>query len=283
MNVAANKLVENLGSLPPIPHIATQVLRLTSDPDCSVGELQRVISSDQALAAQILKIANSAMFGSMRAIRTLPQAIITLGLNTLKSSVIASIAKDMYMKSSMGFYKIIIWEHSLYSALAGGAIAKIYGLPKYDEVFLGTLMHDLGKSVIYFKYPDRYEKIINLFYNGEVLDSSQAEMDAFGFDHAMVGEALLEAWNLPKTLSQCVRWHHSPAKAEPENAALVSYVSLGNLFALEMGKGIKRPQRSDAAKKEALEQLGITEAEVDSQADAIHDQIELDKALITGF
>jgi len=283
MSDSATKLVEDLGNLPPIPHIADQVLKLTSDPDCSVNELQKVISVDQALAAQILKIANSAMFGAMKEVHTLPQAIATLGFNYVKSAVIASIAKDLYMKSPMGFYKVIIWEHSLISALAGGALAKILLFPSYDEVFLGGLLHDIGKSVLDLKYPIQYEKIIRSYYVGEISDCSQAEVDAFGCDHSMVAEALLYSWNLPNDLAQCVRWHHNPANAEPEYVALASYVSLGNIFALEMGKGIQKPSSFDAAKKNALALAGIPEETLALQAVAVFDCIEKDIGLITGF
>jgi len=278
-----NKLVEDLGTLPPIPHIADQVLKLTSDHDCPVSELQKVISADHALAAQILKVANSAMFGSMKEIRTLPQAITTLGLKNLKSAVIASIAKDLYMKSSMGFYKVIIWEHSLIAALAGGAIAKILRFPLYEEVFLGGLLHDIGKSVLDIKHPARYEKITKAYYSGEIPDCSNAELDAFGCDHSMVAEALLQSWNLPSAISECVRWHHNPAEAKPEHATLTSYVSLGNIFALEMGKGIKRPHSFDAAKKTAMDLAGIPEETLAQEAEAVFDCIEKDIALITGF
>ena len=282
MSITPNMLVADLGSLPPISHVATQILRLTSDPDCSVSELQRVIGSDQAIAAQILKIANSATFGMMREVRTLSQAIMTLGLNTVKSVVVASSAKDLYMRATTPF-QMAIWEHSLVSALAGRAIAKIFRFPAYDEVFLGGLMHDIGKSVIFIKYPDVYGKILKSVNDGQLDDSLQAEIDAFGFDHAMVGEALSEAWNLPRTFSQCVRWHHNPGGAEPENIVLASYVALGNLFALEVGKGIGKPQSLVTPKADALEHTGITEEALAAQREVVLDYLELDRVLITGF
>jgi HD-like signal output (HDOD) protein len=283
MSVSASKLVEDLGSLPPIPHVADQVLKLTSDHDCSINELQKLISSDQALAAQILKVANSASFGSMREVCTLPQAIATLGLKNVKSAAIASMAKDLYMKSTMGFYKVIIWEHSLVSALAGGAIAKILRFHLHDEVFLGGLLHDIGKSVLSLKYPAQYGKIIKSYFTGGISDCSQAELDEFGCDHSMVAESLLLSWNFPSTLVQCVRWHHSPADAKPECVALASYVSMGNIFALEMGKGIQKPRSFDAAKKTAMALAGIPEEALAMQAEAVFECIENDVALITGF
>jgi len=283
MSSNAKHLVADLGSLPPIPHVADQVLKLTSDPDCSVSELQKVISSDQALAVQILKVANSALFGSMKEIRTLPQAITMLGLNNVKSAVIASIAKDLYMKSSMGFYKVIIWEHSLVAALAAGAIAKILRFQFQDEVFLGGMLHDIGKAVLDLKYPEQYQRITRSYYAGEISDCSPAEMTEFGCDHSMVAEALLQAWNLPDAISQCVRWHHCPSSAKPEFVVLVSYVSLGDIFALEMGKGIQKPHCFDEAKKTAMSLAGIPEETFMLQAEAVLECIENDIAIFTGF
>ena len=283
MSVTTNKLVADLGSLPPIPHIASQVLRLTSDPDCSVPELQRTISSDQALTAQILKIANSAAFGMMRDVRTLSQAIMTLGLNAVKSVVIASSAKDLFIRGSATYYQMAIWEHSLVSALTGRALAKIFRFSGFDEVFLGGLLHDIGKTVMYLKFPDRYIKIIKSVHDGGIPETMQAELDSFGFDHTMVGQALLDSWNLPANLSQCVRWHHSPLNAEADYRPMAAFVALGNSFALEMGKGIGDCRHLEASRTDALGLLGISEETLAAQKEVVLDYLELDKVLIMGF
>ncbi len=73
MPITPQELIANLGDLPPLPQVAAQVLRLAADPDSTTDELQRVIATDQALAAQILKIANSAMFGMVREVRRSPR------------------------------------------------------------------------------------------------------------------------------------------------------------------------------------------------------------------
>jgi HD-like signal output (HDOD) protein len=283
LSVTAKKLVADLGSLPPIPHIAAQVLKLTSDPDCSVSELQRVIGSDQALTAQILKIANSATFGMMREVRTLPQAIMTLGLNAVKSVVVASSAKDLYMHGKPTHFQVAIWEHSLVAALAGRAFGKIFRFPGYDEVFLGGLLHDIGKSVLYFKFPDRFETILQSVHSGKILDSLAEEQECFGFDHTMVGEVLLDAWNLPPTFSQCVRWHHSPKSSDEESLAMTAFVALGNVFAIEAGKGIGGPEGLESAKRDALELAGLTEDSLAARREEVLEFLEQDKVLIKGF
>ena len=276
-------IVRDLGGIPIVSSVANRVIKLASDNECSLKELQQLIESEPSLAAQIMKVANSAMFGSMRTISTLPQAITILGLENVKCAVMASVAKNMYMKSTFAFYKIIYWEHSLVAALASCAMAKIFHFRDPDEVFLATLLHDIGMPVLNFKFPEHYQKIIKAIYNGEMTSALSLELETFGFDHQMVGEALLDSWDFPKSLSQAVRWHHSPGNAEPEHIALTAYTSLGNLFALEMGKGIKKPKRFDDERKVALKHLGIAEMEFDSQIDTVLQHIEADKTLITGF
>src|ERR1035438_4030198 len=85
MPITPQELIANLGDLPPLPQVASQVLRVSADPDASAEDLRKVIAMDQALTSQILKISNSAMFGMVREVTTLTQAIMTLGFSTIKS------------------------------------------------------------------------------------------------------------------------------------------------------------------------------------------------------
>ena len=147
MPITPQELIANLGDLPPLPQVAAQVLRLATDPDSTTDELQRVIATDQALTAQILKIANSAMFGMVREVRTLTQAIMTLGFSTIKSVVIASSAKNLYSRGGTGLQERLLWEHALVAALSARAYARGFRSPRMEEAFLGGLMHDIGKSV----------------------------------------------------------------------------------------------------------------------------------------
>ncbi|MCE1229216.1 MAG: HDOD domain-containing protein, partial [Firmicutes bacterium] len=215
MPITPQELITNLGNLPPLPQVATQVLRVAADPDSSTDELQRIIATDQALSVQILKVANSAMFGMMREVTTLTQAIMTLGFSTIKSIVIASSARNLYARGSGGLQERLMWEHALVAALGGRAYARSLRYPRTEEVFLAGLMHDIGKSVIALKYPDRYSTLIRSVYNMEG-DGLAMELDTFGFDHAMVGEVLLRSWNIAPSIEQAARWHHDPLQTSPD-------------------------------------------------------------------
>lgn len=282
MPITPQELIANLGDLPPLPQVAAQVLRIAADPDSTTDELQRVITTDQALASQILKIANSAMFGMMREVKTLTQAIMTLGFSTIKSVVIASSAKNLYSRGSVGFQERLMWEHALTTALAGRAFGKQLRYARSEEVFLAGLMHDIGKSVMGIKFPDRYGAIIRTIYN-EQGDALELELETFGFDHTMVGEALLHSWNLAQSIEQTVRWHHEPAEAPTENRSLTALVALGNQMALDQKIGFGRPEALAHATRQAMEILNLTPETLEGHKESVLSALELDKSLLTEF
>ena len=279
MPITPQELIANLGDLPPLSQVAAQVLRLAADPDSTTQELQRVISTDQALSAQILKIANSAMFGMVREVKTLTQAIMTLGFSTIKSIVIASSAKNLYNRGGAGLQERLLWEHALVTALGARAYAQAFRSPKTEESFLCGLMHDIGKSVMGLKFPERYGGLIRSIYN-EGTDGMEAELDLFGFDHAMVGEALLHSWNLPRSLENSVRWHHDPAHAPAEDQPLTAFVALGNQLALDQSIGIGTPESLQGATQQAVAILNLSPEVHATYRLLALEALEADKGLI---
>jgi putative nucleotidyltransferase with HDIG domain len=282
MPITPQELIANLGDLPPLPQVAAQVLRLAADPDSTMDELQRVVATDQALAAQILKIANSAMFGMVREVRTLTQAIMTLGFTTIKSIAIASSARNLYNRGGTGLQERLLWEHALVTALAARSYARILRSPKVEEAFLGGLMHDIGKMVMSLKFPERYGALVRSVYN-DGADGIEAELELFGFDHAMVGEALIVSWNLSKGLENSVRWHHNPAHSPAEHQDLAAFVALGNLLALEHNTGLGRPESLQEATGQALEVLSLTPEALEAHRLTVLAALESDKNLIQEF
>jgi putative nucleotidyltransferase with HDIG domain len=222
------------------------------------------------------------MFGMMREVKTLSQAIMTLGFSTIKSVVIASSAKNLYSRGSAGLQERLMWEHALATAMMGRAYGKLLRFPRTEEIFLAGLMHDIGKSVMGIKFPDRYGAMIRTVYNDQG-DSLEMELDVFGFDHTMVGEALLRSWNLSQSLEQTVRWHHEPLEAPLENRPLTALVALGNQMALNQKIGIGRPESLALPTRQALEILNLSPEQLEGHHEAILQALELDKSLLTEF
>jgi putative nucleotidyltransferase with HDIG domain len=282
MPMTPQEVIRNLGDLPPLPQVATRAIQISADSDTSSEELQDLIRTDQALTGQLLRIANSAMFGRMREVATLTEACMTLGFSTARSVVIASSVKNLLTRGPAGFQERILWEHSLVAAITGSAFCRARRFAITEEVFLAGLMHDIGKSVMALKFPEAYGALLRGLHN-QGGDGLSMELDTFGFDHAMVGEALIRSWNLAEGIEAVVRWHHDPVQAPTEHRRLVALVALGNQVAMDLQIGIGSPDALAGATWEAMDILKLDDKIYQEDRAIALEALERDKVLITDF
>jgi HD-like signal output (HDOD) protein len=132
------------------------------------------------------------------------------------------------------------------------------------------------------KFPERYGQLLRTVYN-EHGNSITLELDTFGFDHAMVGEALIQQWNLAPSLQAATRWHHDPAQATPEHQPLAAIVALANHLALEQKAGIGDPSHLEDASRQAMEILKLGPEALASHKEGILKAIEQDQTMIAEF
>ena len=222
------------------------------------------------------------MFGMVRGVTTLTQAIMTLGFSTTRSVVLASSVKNLFNRGPVGHQERILWEHALVTALTGSALSRLLRVCPAEEVFLAGLLHDIGKSVMALKFPEGYGALLrNLQEQGG--DGLSMELDTFGFDHTLVGEALLRSWNIAEPIEKVVRWHHDPLQAPVETRRLVALVALGNQVALDLQIGIGSPDSLAGATWEAMDILQLDEATYQEHRHSALEALERDQALITDF
>jgi len=282
MPMTQEEVIQNLGDLPPLPQVATRVMRISENLDTSSEELQNLIRTDQALSAPVLRIANSAIFGMRREVTTLTQAILTLGFSTARAVVLASSIKNHFNRGPAGPQTRILWEHALAAAITGSAIGKALRFPAPEEVFLGGLMHDIGKSVMALQFSERYDALLATICDQET-DSLSLELNAFGFDHAMVGEALLRSWKIATGFQAATRWHHDPLQAPPEHRRLVALVALGNKMATDLQADLSASDALAGATWEALDILRLDEGTYQELRTLAMEAFDQDKGLITEF
>jgi putative nucleotidyltransferase with HDIG domain len=250
-----NALISNVKDLPPLPGIVIRAMEMALDPNCSVKELQLLISQDQALSAKILRIVNSAMYALRREVSTVSHAVSVLGLQTV-SSVIMAASVERVFNSAKDLGTKIMSEHSWGAALAARAIAKRVRYENSEEALVCGLMHDVGKPVMLMNLQSRYNEIIGEVYRGNK-NFNQAELLAFGFSHAHVGAMLARKWNFPPQLAEAVGYHHNPLSA-PSHRQLTCIINLGNLFMISMGIGFEKNEDLDLEKQPSAEYLNLT-------------------------
>ncbi|MFO7653878.1 MAG: HDOD domain-containing protein [Candidatus Krumholzibacteriia bacterium] len=223
--------------LPAMPHVASKVLELSSDPSTSAQQIQQVIADDQAMTARILKIANSAMYACSRRVKTLTEAIVMLGFNSIRSLVVTSAARNLYSTGAkrLGLKERLLWEHSVGCGFACKLMVQHRYPQLTEEAFLAGLLHDIGKLVLNLQAPERFDEVVQVVYN-ESRSFADTEREILGFDHAQVGALLVNKWKLPPMLEQIIGDHHEPGRFAPENPLLL-YLDLANHLCKKLGVG----------------------------------------------
>jgi putative nucleotidyltransferase with HDIG domain len=205
--------------LPSPPAVMTKVIHILNDPDFNVRDLSRVITDDPALASKTLSLSRSPRYAQRLQPQTVHQAILVLGLQTLRNIVVATAAKSFISRTNKISERI--WSHSLAAALAGRIVAKRVGFADPEQAFLVGLLHDVGEMVLFNSDPRSFEELVEEAQRAQI-SIAKKEAEHYGFDHTAVGVALLEFWHIDDQVSDAVLHHHeSEANAAGSLAAII--------------------------------------------------------------
>lgn len=244
--------------LPVLPATTQKVLGLMSDPDVSIEKIKRLVSTDPGLTAKILKVANSAFYGSYRNIQNLSQAILRLGLNAVRNIVVATSMKNVYKK--FGLTEKLIWEQMIGSALAASVIARQTRLVDPEDAFIGGLLHDIGKVVLNNEYPDKFAKIMERVYNDQV-SFETAEKEVFEFSQREVGAIVVKKWGFPENLEFLIKFldDQEALSRDRQLMQLASIITLSDRMCQKFGMGWRKAGTSEVSFGNLPEVLGLSE------------------------
>jgi putative nucleotidyltransferase with HDIG domain len=258
------KIVMEAADLPTIPTVAKKVVKALSNPNTNINDLNKIISTDQALSARVLKIANSAMYYCQREIKSLGMAMSRIGFASLKSIVIAVSTKDIY--KTFGEPEKLLWEHSVGASIAAQTVANALGGFKADEIFTGGLMHDIGKTLLNNKDPKKYSQVFQEVHEGGK-SFAEVERAIYDYTHAEVGSLLINKWNLPEILTEVIRIHHDLDSQEtiPQvELRTAAVINLADLICLKLGIGYKQPANGfNVADSASAKILGVDEGRIE--------------------
>lgn len=229
--------------IPSIPQVASRVMTAVSESATSADDLRRIIEIDPSIAARILRIANSSIYGFRREVETLRHAITLLGFRSVESTVLAASLQDVFQNFGLG--EKLLWEHSTLTGVVAGKLSTYVEVDVDRETaFTAGLLHDIGKVALSNVYRKRYAKVMARTYN-EGLSFVEAERQEFGFDHAVLGAHVAETWQLPAALVSAIRHHHQPASSyadhSPEHAQLIAITSVATRVCTKLGLGRRGP------------------------------------------
>lgn len=209
--------------LPSLPDIYYRLVDAINNPMSSLGDVARLIGQDAVLTGQLLRIANSALFGFPSRISSIDQAITVVGMQQLKELSLACHVTHLFP----GIPAHLIdnddfWRHGLAVGLAARAIATHRREANIERYYALGLLHDLGRLIIYIQAPSEAEQILE-HCRGTPLLMEDAEQNLLGTTHGEISGALLRHWKLPDSLWEPVLHHHHPERAvhHPEATAIL--------------------------------------------------------------
>lgn len=230
-------MLSNFEELPTIPEILFQILKILDDPDSGSKELAEVVRLDAPLTARILRLANSPYYSARGDMVDIHRCIGALGYRTIRQvAICVSVATSVVSAAAKAKGKVDyreLWRHSVATGAIAKHLAEMAGHPEPEEVFTAGLLHDLGKFVFEIYSPETYGKVIaSRKVHGLTL--VEAEREAFGFDHAVLGEAFGFSWRFPSMLNRCFGHHHdrlTPGMETDTEAHALALVSLADYLA----------------------------------------------------
>ncbi|MBI4556527.1 MAG: HDOD domain-containing protein [Candidatus Hydrogenedentes bacterium] len=228
------RVVSRAGDLPAIPEVVADVLRLTSDPTTAMAEIGETVQRDPALTAKILRVSNSPYYGMKQYVGTLKLALVILGVREVRNIVLGiSVFSTLQNDRMEHLWVQSLWNHSVTVAALARKLGSHLKLPMHGEDFIGGLLHDIGKMLLWRQLGKSYTEVYRQS-GGASEKLCAAEEAKFGFNHADAAAALARYWNLPETLADALWYHHTTEEAllaKAKDPRLAAIVRIANLAA----------------------------------------------------
>ena len=259
MKSEIRRLVSGVNRLPSIPKVYFEIMEAMQKPDTSIERISEIVSSDPALSAKILQLANSAFFGAGIRETNTTEAVQFLGINIINAIALTSSLFDCLDAEKYREFDVDrMWRHSMDTGALARKIARIEGctIAQQDTALTGGLLHDIGKLLLINNFTINYRKLFQK--NSPIAHQplhvrEQLELLA---NHADVGGYLIGIWGLPQPLVETVFYHHEPSKSKDHSFSPLTAVHVANCL-LEISKD--EPKKTPNFDMEYLTRLGLEE------------------------
>ncbi len=217
MDNAILDLIKRSAAIPSMPQVAARFLEIIQDPDFEYRDVVELLSTDPGMTGEILRLANSPLFGVTRKITSLAQALTLLGLKRIRSLVLGRYIVDNIDKKKpavikMGYY----WRRSLTTAVLANHLAERIDPKLREEAFTAGLLADIGIIILDETLPDRFKPIALEYRPQGRTPLWDLEHETLSVTHGAVSALVLEDWRLPDSVCAAVARHSDPPAKEAD-------------------------------------------------------------------
>jgi len=257
-------------TLAPLPATTVRLAQVLADENSSLDEAAKVISFDQGLAADVLRMSNSTFSASRRRIESVREAVLRIGGSRILEMLISRHIKGPMKRTlpQYGYSEDDLWRHSVASAVAAEGLSKIVKTSVSGVSYTAALLHDIGKLVMIRNFPEDEMRQVFVSMQSDRISWAEAEKKVFGFSHGDVGARVAQAWKLPEAIENAIRFHNDPHNGYD---LVTDTVRVANITARALGQGVGLEGMGIAVDEKIYERLGL--------ADDGFDKLWLDAAL----
>ncbi|MBT8341693.1 MAG: HDOD domain-containing protein [Desulfatitalea sp.] len=231
------QILKTVDELPPMPQTVIKAREIMEDPKAGFQELSALFEADQAIAAKILKLANSSYYGIKGGVSSIQKASVVLGQKTLRELVTLGGVSGLIGNQLVGYGLDAgdLWMHSLAVAFGARFIAEKIDASLASDAFTSGLLHDCGKLILDSYIAERWQQFEDAMADGET-SFLDAERKVLALDHPEIASDVCKAWQIPKSISRAIRHHHHPSRSQKSKLAYI--VHAADAIALMSGIGI---------------------------------------------
>ncbi len=260
--------VRKLGSPPAVYATLATVMGL---PNRSSADIAAVIAEDPALAARLLRLVNSSFYGFPRHVESIQMAVTMAGTSQIRDLALASSVISLFGDIPADELDMDqFWKHALACGVGARVLASLRGEYNVESFFLAGLLHDVGRLILLQEFPAAMGEALALARQ-DGCPLHHAERAVLGYDHAQVGQALVERWNLGPLHEEAIAFHHAPVLAT-RYPLETSAVHVANLMAGAIGWGHSGSRVVSGLSPEAWGRVRIEEDRIPALLDLVESQ-----------
>jgi putative nucleotidyltransferase with HDIG domain len=249
-------LIAASGKMGTLPMVFHRLVEIINSPYASPADSAKIIATDPALSAKLLRLVNSPFYGLATRIDTISRAVVLVGTGQLVMLAMGATLMTAFKGMPISLVNMqSFWNHSIACGVAARLLARHLSLPQPETWFVSGLLHDIGRLLVYTQLPTHALYLLTEARRRDVSIYS-LETDTLGFTHEALGEALLRSWRCPEEIVRRIGRHHFPLAedAEPEDAVL----PIANLLAQGLGYGSSGEQILPEVSPRAWELADLT-------------------------
>ena len=203
-------LIKKVEQIPTLPAVSQKILEIVKDEDVSIKEIVTLIETDQALAAKLLKVANSAFYGCLNKVSSIDHATVILGMKEVKSILLGFSVQNFFAQHEGSLCdQTRFWRHGIICSQVAKLLGRNFNIRNDETLFLIGLIHDIGKVVLDQYLYEEFEQIIE-YLSANKSTFSQAEKAVIGTTHYQIAAKLLRQWQFPNDVIMPILYHHAP-------------------------------------------------------------------------